>query len=306
MTRPLISIVIALAPWRNAEILQSIKKQDYPQNKYEVIIEKGLNVPRNRNRGVIKATGDIIVFLDDDALIEKDFLQKVENFFIQYPNVGVLGGPQLTPKEDKIFARSNGYALAREWGDPNVNKRYRKTALTLKEDSTYITGAQKKKKKEVCEKIRFDPKVYPRDDVSFVESAISHGFSIASSPNIFIYHRRRNNLRALVEQIADYARLRAKDKLTLSNILFAVPMLFIIYLVLLPFLCFISIWFLFPLALYFISTLLFSIYLSFINKDFLSLFILPFVFLAIHLSYGLGFIIGLVDRSINLKKINKK
>ena len=81
---------------------------------------------------------------------------------------------------------------------------------------------------------------------------------------------------------------------TLKMPSFFVPSLFLIYLLVLPTLYFISKMFLIPLGLYIILSLIASFYEGIINKDLKSVFVLPFIFLAIHISYGLGFLYGFI------------
>ena len=299
MKKPKISIVIALAPWRDAEILSSIKKQKYPKSKFEVIIRKGLNVPNNRNSGAAKAKGEIIAFLDDDAIIEPNFLNKVEELFDKHPEVMVAGGPQLTPLTDKFFARMNGYALSSYFATMGISKRYKKGEFTLNADSSHLTGALLICRKKLMKSIKFDENIYPADDVNFVSRAKSAGHTIAYSPDVFVYHRRRADLRGLIKQIFDYAKVRPQAqglKQGLSTVFFFVPTLFMLYLLLLPTLSMLSKLFLIPLWVYIVLSLLVSSYEAGHHRSPLAIIVLPFMFLIIHIAYGAGFLTGLIDR----------
>ena len=75
------SLVIPVAPDRNAEILGSIEKIDYPSSEFEVIVIKGKNPSENRNNGAQKAKAEIISFLDDDAVLDVNFLKNGVNYF---------------------------------------------------------------------------------------------------------------------------------------------------------------------------------------------------------------------------------
>jgi GT2 family glycosyltransferase len=304
------SIIIALAPWRDAEVVPSLKSQNFSKKDFEIIIKKGLNVPDNRNNGLKEAKGEIIIFLDDDALIENDFLSKIDEFFKTYPEIDILGGPQLTPSTDKFFAKLNGYALTSSFIGPSINKRYNKSAFTLNANSSYITGALLIAKKEVFKKLTFQREIYPSDDVHFIDNAKKNKFKVAYSPDIFIYHRRRKDIQSLVKQIFDYGFSRAKftNKLkSVFDILFIVPSLFVIYSLLLPILFSLNSIFIFPIILYLLISIIISLRLSLSNKEPIAFLFLPFLFLIIHTSYGIGFLTGLFQRIFKRgEKLNEK
>src|SRR3989304_5769899 len=85
--KPKFSVVIALAPDRGAEVLQSLNEADYPKNKIEIIIKKSLNPSENRNNGVKEANGEIIAFIDDDAIVDKFIFKNAEDFLDKHPDV---------------------------------------------------------------------------------------------------------------------------------------------------------------------------------------------------------------------------
>ena len=58
-----------------------------------------------------------------------------------------------------------------------------------------------------------------------------------------------------------------------------------------------------PLILYLILNLSFSLADAIINRHFTAFFVLPFVYLTIHLSYGLGFLLYSIR---NIFKSNKE
>ena len=293
------SIVIPLAPWRETDILKCVEEQDYPKENFEVIVEKGLNVPINRNNGVARSNGETIIFLDDDGFIEKDFLKKVEEFLYKYPEIDIIGGPQLTPKDDKFFARSSGYVLSNQVICPGICNRYKPGKLNLDSNSDNMTGALMVIKRKVFDKLQFDPKLYPGDDVSFVDNAKIIGFKIGYSPEIKIYHKRRGDIKGLFKQIYFYgnARSRKERSSILKKPQFLAPTLFLLYLVLLAIISFFyfNIIFYLPLIIYIIAILVISMNISVKNHEIKSILILPFISFLIHVSYGIGFISGLIS-----------
>jgi len=299
------SLVIPVAPYRNAEILGSIAKLDFPKKEYEVIVENGTNPSENRNRGFEKSRGKVIVLLDDDAVLEEDYLKRVEEFLEAHPEISVVGGPQLTPKNEKGFAKISGYALSSKFGAWKLSNRYSSQKEILNVDETALTSANLICRREVMEKVRFDLNLFPGEDPKFISDAKREGFKVAYSPKIILYHRRRGTVRELIKQISNYGKTRPKKEKfseTIKNPFFIFPSLFVLYLILRPILLLIPIFNKFavlssiPLLLYLLLTLIFTVYDSAKNKDIKAIFILPFIYPLIHISYGLGMLKGHMEK----------
>jgi glycosyltransferase involved in cell wall biosynthesis len=80
MKNPKISVIVPVAPDRRAEITdlrKSLERQTY--KNYELIVESGKNVARNRNKGFQKSRGQILLFLDSDIILTERILELVIN-----------------------------------------------------------------------------------------------------------------------------------------------------------------------------------------------------------------------------------
>lgn len=66
---------------------------DFPLVDFRPFIELNQGISHARNRGVLEATGDIIVFIDDDETVKPDFLSSIQSFFQAYPQAGLCAGP---------------------------------------------------------------------------------------------------------------------------------------------------------------------------------------------------------------------
>lgn len=62
--------------------------------------EKNEGPSVSRNRGVERAKGDIVVFIDDDAFASADWLERIVKDFDDYPDVSVVGGKLLLVYEE--------------------------------------------------------------------------------------------------------------------------------------------------------------------------------------------------------------
>jgi GT2 family glycosyltransferase len=56
------------------------------------MVETQQGLSHARNRGIAEATGDIRVFMDDDAIAEPDYLERMAAFFAQTPGAAACGG----------------------------------------------------------------------------------------------------------------------------------------------------------------------------------------------------------------------
>jgi len=297
------SIVVTYPEWKKtAEVIDSIKEMNYPKSKFEVITLPGPGSPSvYRNKGAEKGKGEIIVFLDDDAIADKELLKNAENFFKEYKEIDIVGGPQLTPLDEKGFAKISGYALSSKFGGWKTSSRYGKKKLNLDADETYLTSAIMFCKKKVFDKAKFDEKLFPGEDPKFIMDAKKAGFRVAYSPDLIVYHRRRPTIRKLMKQIFNYGKV-ALSRISFAEILkqpfFLIPSLFFIYLggliistILNP-----HEFLILPLIFYLGLDLIFSFYESVKNKDLFAFIPLIFIFPIIHLSYGTGMIYGFIKK----------
>lgn len=314
------SIVIALAPERNAEVLRSLEKINYNKEGYEIIIERGRNPSDNRNNGAKKAAGEIIAFIDDDAIMHPEILNVAEKFFQTHKDIDVVGGPQLTPKDDSIFGKISGIAFSSKFGAWKISNRYAGKNLILNADETMLTSANLFCRKGVMDRIKFNPLLFPGEDPDFINRVRKAGLGIAYSPDLIVYHRRRNSLASLMKQIYSYGYTRPiKETLreTMKMPFFLIPSIFVVYLFCLLIFLFsnsvitgavigssngISTILFLPLLGYIILSLVFSVLNSIASKNIRTLLALPFIYLTIHLSYGLGFLISSIMTSFKFRK----
>jgi GT2 family glycosyltransferase len=73
---------------------------------------KGLNVARNR--ALREASGDVVLFLDDDAVADREWVEAVRNVFLRDPRVGVCTGRvealRLETEGQRAFEANGGFS----------------------------------------------------------------------------------------------------------------------------------------------------------------------------------------------------
>ena len=68
-------------------------QSDFPQTEFHYVIEKNQGLSYARNRGIEEATGDVLIYVDDDATVNKEYLQAYSSFFEQHLTAMAAGGP---------------------------------------------------------------------------------------------------------------------------------------------------------------------------------------------------------------------
>jgi hypothetical protein len=287
-----IDLIIPLAPGAKIESLDEIKKQSINLIKIE-----GVNPSKNRNEGIKKAKSELIAFTNAHSIISDDWSREVISFFKKNKNVDIVGGPQLTPEKDSFFSKASGVALQSIFGSSTSSNRYKRTRLKEASEAD-VTSANLICKKRVFKKVEFDESIYPGEDPNFIRDAKAKKFKVFYSPDIIVYNSRRSNIKSFIKQIFLYGKFRAIDLTIFQNIKnpsFLIPSIFLIYLMIVPTLLALSIYFIVPLALYISMNISFSIFES-LRSKLKYIVLLPLLFVTIHISYGAGFIYGKISK----------
>lgn len=193
---PRISIII---PAKNEEnnigtCLDSVFTIDYRADEYEVIVvdngsndqttqiadKKGakvqrlpnVNISTLRNLGVRQAKGEIIVFLDADCTVEKDWLKKAEKYF-EDPSIVCFGSAPKIPTEP-TWVQSSWFLVRK--------KREVFTEVTWLESMNMFVN------RKVYERVGgFNEKLITCEDVDLSYKLSAHG-RIVSDQNIQATH----------------------------------------------------------------------------------------------------------------------
>lgn len=196
--------------------LSSCINQNYDKSKFEIIyvdngssdrslelakqfttktfIEKRVGLSESRNLGIKKSDGEILIFLDADAVLDRDYLKNHEKTFSN-KNVGAGGGKVLPLIPNWIsnylgislfesYPRFNDARLVRTY--PGCNLSIRQSVL---DEIGFFTEALKSsaavtrfaEDKEICERIR------------------SARYQIAYNPKAVIFHDNPHSLKKLIK-----------------------------------------------------------------------------------------------------------
>lgn len=244
-------------------------------------------VPFALNIGISQSKGSIIVRLDAHSEYANDYFQKIIDTFAE-SMADIVGGPMRPIGKNNIqkaiaIATTNPFGV----GDSKFHNPRHKGFV----DSVYLGAWKKEIFKEVG---LFDTELIRNQDDEFHYRAKSYGKKIYLNPEIMSFYYPRDSFKKLFKQYYQYGYFKPKvHKKVRSEIKIRhlIPSFFVIYLIILTPLLYFSILFLIPLGIYIIINLLFFM---FANENFLVRIYLFFVFPVIHISYGFGFLNGLI------------
>ena len=73
--------------------------KDHPEVTMRYCVEKQQGLSYARNRGIVESQGEVLVYVDDDAVVNREYLQTYADFFSRNKEAVAAGGP-ITPRYD--------------------------------------------------------------------------------------------------------------------------------------------------------------------------------------------------------------
>lgn len=147
-----------------------------------------------RNLGIKEAEGRIVVFLDDDVALEKDWLELIVRDFNSDPRIGGVGGIPITVKDGEV---SSHLAIYVTIYDIMINKAKGLTGWQGKngfcrEKVDFLSGSNMAFRRDVLLQIGgFDENFYwssVGEDVDICLRVVKAGYYLVLDPNAKAYH----------------------------------------------------------------------------------------------------------------------
>jgi len=211
-----VSIIVAAYNSQDTieECLNSILAQKYPADSVEIIVMDGgskdntvkiaqqyplkvfsirLNCPAAYNYAQKIAQHSVLGFIDADAKVEKEWLQKLVPR-LNEPNVAGVSGSIETWNQDNPWARCIGYEL---------KNRYQR----IGKYTGRIATMNLLMKKDVIEEVGgWDEKLPSQYDTDIGFRISAKGYKIAYEPTALCYHFNRPTLKAFYRQQLQYGK----------------------------------------------------------------------------------------------------
>tara|TARA_B100000029_G_scaffold463645_1_gene497086 strand:+ start:846 stop:1766 length:921 start_codon:yes stop_codon:yes gene_type:complete len=174
-------------------------------NAHYFLMNRNLGVSGGRNYGLKKATGDIIIEIDDDAEFESvDAIKMVHNFIQKHDNIGILAFSIL--KNKKMQFRREEFPFF------NKNKKI-KNPLTK---CSWFIGAGHAFNKKIFRKVNYYNDFYPygQEEIDLSLRVIDSGFDIFYAKDIKVFHNRTDDARYIPP--IDIAALNLKNRIKVA------------------------------------------------------------------------------------------
>lgn len=319
-------VVVAKNEEKNiASCLDSLVKQSFKE-KYEIIVVDGGStdatqqiikkypvkliidtfgtIGHQRNTGVQNAKGQYIAFTDADCVADIFWLEMLVSSINNSPcEVVAIGGPNLVMSWDFAFAKIVGYSQETFIGSGgSVQSMNSKKEL---KNVQSIPNCNAIYKKEILVKEKYNNYISIGEDADLNFRLKKRGYRFIYQPNAIVWHRRTSNYFLFVKKMFNYGKAigrLTKFYRTVVRWYAILPILSIFWggtFVLWRYQTgntFLDLWF-FLLFIIYLLGLIYSTMQVWQKTKNIVAFWTPILLLTQHLTYGIGFLSGLIERS---------
>ena len=265
--------------------------------------------PAAFNLGIKDSKGRVIMIISAHATYEERYVSKCVKYLNEY-NADNVGGRMVTlPRDNSFIGKAIVSVLSHPFGVGN--SVFRVGARQPKWVDTVFGGCYKK---EVFERIGFfNESLISSQDIEFNLRLKRAGGKTLFVPEIISYYYTRSDFKSFCKnnfRNGLWAILPFKfTKIMPVSLRHLIPFIFVLSLVgtgILSFFFLPFLWlFLFVIGSYSLTNIYFSIKIALKKKNIKYLFMMPFLFLSLHLGYGLGSIWGAIKLLV-LKEVRRK
>jgi O-antigen biosynthesis protein len=166
---------------------------------FQLISTSNEGLSNARNRGAVAATGEIVAYIDDDAMADTDWLLHIAESF-RNPAYAAVGGPNIAPLTSCFMADCVDHAP----GSPTH-------VLFTDREAEHIPGCNFTIRRDLLLRMGgFDPRFRAAgDDVDLCWRLEEMGWKIGFNGAAMVWHHRRSTLASYLKQQTGYGKAEA-------------------------------------------------------------------------------------------------
>jgi len=263
-----------------------------------------------KNQAVAAASSEYIYFLDDDITLPPGNIKALCAKIRQHPDAAAIGGPNVTPENScTIWEQAIGLVLLQPFATYMTRARYIAAPRDFKATENALQSCNLCMKKSALANYSrpFETSFFSGEETLLLYRLRKDGLAMISSPELKAEHHRRSGFASFCRQIflcgAGRAQMSRLEPQSFKTV-FAIPALFVLYMAALAFCPPLrqypaSLWPLYPYFALLVLSVAATSLTSPLKPALLTLLLIP----ALHLSYGSGFIVGLLGNKKTPKAI---
>lgn len=166
--------------------------KDHPEVAMRYCVEKQQGLSYARNRGIMESQGEVLVYVDDDAVVNREYLQTYADFFNRNKEAVAAGGP-ITPRYDGCEEPSwmSHYTRQLVTGELNLGTREREFPK-----GAFPGGGNAAYRKSVFDEVglfnvelgRKGNSLIGAEEKDLFDKMTSRGMKFYYLPNAILYH----------------------------------------------------------------------------------------------------------------------
>jgi succinoglycan biosynthesis protein ExoA len=208
---PRYTIIIPVARFEDAEPSLARLRQVAPAAGMQILVALGSHPARQRNAGLARSLGEIVVFLDNDCAIGASYWDELERDFAQV-EVEVVGGPALLRGEARGVERIFHTLLTHPLVVGPVRARYAARGTFRATSQTELILCNMAARRGVFEKIGHLPvELYPNEENEWLDRAQAAGIGIYYDPGLQVFRPQRATWTAMARMLVRYGIGRTKQ-----------------------------------------------------------------------------------------------
>ena len=209
---PSVTVIIPARP-DEAEVtaVKAARDLDYPADKLEIILARGKQPSVQRNTALRAAKGELIYFLDDDALPSSANLRHAIEHF-RDPKVQMLGGPNICPADAPFLEQVFALVLSSWIAFGPSRARYAKVGKVREtSEKELILCNMLGRRETLLAHGGFNEALYPNEENALMDNIQKTGGKLMYDPELFVWRRPRRTLEQFMRMLMNYGRGRAEQ-----------------------------------------------------------------------------------------------